>query len=86
VANLFEYGRLELRSSLPEWLGQALGYPGSQVLELTPDVAIVSTQLPGELHHEPVDQIIVATARVYRCPLVTSDGRMLAYPHVETVT
>ncbi len=31
------------------------------------------------------DQMIVATARVHGCPLVTSDRKLLDYPHVETV-
>ena len=31
-------------------------------------------------------EVIVATARVYHCPLVTSDGRILEYPHVETIS
>jgi PIN domain nuclease of toxin-antitoxin system len=85
VAKLVEYGRLELPCPLIEWFEQALGYPGIHLLELTPDIAVESTQLPGEFHRDPADQIIVATARVCGCPLVTSDGRMLAYPHVETV-
>jgi PIN domain nuclease of toxin-antitoxin system len=44
-----------------------------------------STQLPGEFHRDPADQIIVATARVYGCPLVTSDDKILNYPHVTTI-
>ena len=31
-----------------------------------------------------VGQIIVATARVLNCPMVTLDGKILAYPHVRT--
>jgi PIN domain nuclease of toxin-antitoxin system len=34
---------------------------------------------------DPADQIIVATARSYDCPLVTSDKKMLDYAHVKTV-
>ena len=41
--------------------------------------------MPGEFHRDPADQIIVATARVYGCPLVTADGRILKYPHVTTI-
>ena len=41
--------------------------------------------LPGEFHRDPADQLIVATARIHDCPLVTSDSRILNYPHVETV-
>lgn len=62
-----------------------LSYPGIRLLELTPEVAIESTQLPGEFHRDPADQIIVATARVHGCPLVTSDSKLLKYPHVEII-
>jgi len=85
IAKLVEYGRLELSCSLEEWFEDALSYPGLRLLELTPEIAIESTQLPGEFHRDPADQMIVATARVYRCPLVTSDGRLLEYPYVETI-
>jgi len=85
VAKLVEYGRLELPGSLSEWLRQALSYPGIQLLELTPEIAVESTQLPGEFHRDPADQIIVATARIYGCPLVTSDRKILDYPHVQTI-
>lgn len=46
---------------------------------------IASTRLPGEFHRDPADQLIAATARTYDCALVTSDGRMISYPHVKTV-
>ena len=85
ITKLVEYGRLELPCSLEEWFEQALSYPGTQVLALTPEIAIESTRLPGEFHRDPADQIIAATARVYGCPLVTSDEKILNYPHVTTI-
>ena len=85
IAKLVEYGRLDISCPLSEWFGQALRYSGIALLELTPEIAIASTTLPGEFHRDPADQIIVATARVHGCPLVTSDNKLLKYPHVETV-
>ena len=85
IAKLVQRGRLELFCPLKEWFELALGYPGMYLLELTPEIAIESVYLPGEFHRDPADQIIVATARVYGCPLVTSDGRILNYPHVKTI-
>jgi PIN domain nuclease of toxin-antitoxin system len=85
IAKLVEYGRLELPSPLEEWFEQALSYPGVQLLALTPEIALESTRLPGEFHRAPADQIIVATARVYGCPLVTSDDKIVNYPHVTTI-
>ena len=85
VAKLVELERLELPAPLEEWFEQALSYPGLRILELTPEIAIESTRLPGEFHRGPADQIIVATARVFDCPLVTSDERILDYPHVRAI-
>ncbi len=75
VAKLVEYGRLELPMPLERWFKSALGYPGIKLLALTPDVAIESTRLPGKFHRDPADQIIVATARLYDCPLVNPTRR-----------
>jgi PIN domain nuclease of toxin-antitoxin system len=84
VTKLVEKGRLILQLSLTEWLDQALAYPGIRLLDLTPRIAVESTQLPGSFHADPADQIIVATARVHGCPLLTVDARIVAYPHVHT--
>ena len=85
IAKLVENGRLELPVSLEKWFEQALSYPGIRILELTPEISMESTRLPGEFHRDPADQIIVATARVHNCPLVTSDERILGCPHVKTI-
>ena len=85
VAKLVEYGRLELACAIEEWMEQAVAYPGMQLLELTPQIAIESTKLPGSFHRDPADQIIVATARLYDIPLLTADSRILQYPHVRTL-
>jgi len=85
VAKLVEYGRLALPCSLTEWFGQALSYPAVLLCALTPEIVIESTQLPGGFHRDPADQMIVATARVHRSALITSDDKILRYPHVETI-
>lgn len=85
VAKLVQAGRLELPGALEEWFDQALSYPGVQLLALTPEIAIESTRLPGEFHRDPADQIIVATARVYGCPLLTADDKIVNYSHVTTI-
>lgn len=85
IAKLVEYNRLELPCPLNEWLYEALSYPGIRLIELTPEIAIESTKLPGEFHRDPADQIIVATARLYSSPLITSDSKILNYPYVKAV-
>lgn len=84
VAKLVERGRLVLPCPVGQWLQQALAYPGVLLLPLSPEVAVESTQLPGSFHRDPADQIIVATARIYHCPLVTIDQNIRVFPHVQT--
>ena len=85
IAKLVERGRLELSCPLHDWLVQALNYPGVSLLELTPEIVIESTQLPRPFHRDPADQLLVASARIYQVPLVTSDVKILNYPHVKTI-
>ena len=85
IAKLCEYGRLDLPVELAEWFRLALEYPGVSLLPLTPEIAVESTRLPGSFHRDPSDQIIVATARVHECPLVTSDDKIVYYPHIQTI-
>lgn len=85
VAKLVELHRLEFAIPVQEWLTKALAYPGVRLLPLSLRICVESTRLPGTFHRDPADQIIVATARVYNCPLITSDTKIIAYPHVTTL-
>jgi PIN domain nuclease of toxin-antitoxin system len=85
VAKLVRGGRMQLTIGVSEWLDEALAYPGVELLGFTPQIAVEANNLPGDFHRDPADQILVATAKVYQCPLVSSDGSIRSYPHVATV-
>lgn len=82
VAKLVEFGRLKLDRSVGLWIASALVEPGVLLLHLSPQIAVESTQLPQPFHRDPADQLLVATARVFQCPLMTEDSKIAAYPHV----
>lgn len=63
----------------------ALAYPGIRLLPLTPAIVVEFTRLPQPFHKDPADQMIVATARIHRCPLATADDKILDYVHVDTI-
>ena len=84
VAKLVENNRLALSLAVDEWLAAALAYPGVQLLNLTIPIIVESTKLTG-FHRDPADQLIVATAKIYGCPLLTADSKILAYPDVQTM-
>lgn len=86
VAKLVENRKLHLSLPVADWLQQALAYPGIQLLPLTLSIIVDSTQLPGNFHRDPADQLIVATALIHNVSLLTVDTKILSYPHVQTVS
>jgi PIN domain nuclease of toxin-antitoxin system len=64
----------------------AAGHPTGRSRNSVPYLggALESSYLPGTFHRDPADQIIVATARVHNLILLTSDRKILDYPHVKT--
>jgi len=92
IAMLVQLGRIQLSADLSDWFENAMAYPRVRIINLTPAIAIQSTNLMYNTHRnrseritDPSDQIIIATAIVNNCPLVTSDGKIVAYPDVQTI-
>ena len=56
-----------------------LQLPGIALAELTADILIESSLLPGEVHGDPADRIIIATARALNLTIVTRDRHILEY-------
>jgi PIN domain nuclease of toxin-antitoxin system len=79
LAMLEAKGRISLSRSVDEWVAAALTAAGMRLAELTPEIALESSRLPGDLHGDPADRMIVATARVLGATLVTCDERILRY-------
>ena len=51
----------------------------------TVETAVRATRLPGPLHNDPADRMIISTAQILGASLVTRDERLWNYAHVETV-
>ena len=79
VAQLVKRGTLSLPLPLPTWFDAALTESGVDCLPLTPTLLHASTILP-DLHRDPADRIIIATAQAYDAILVTADGAIQGYP------
>lgn len=60
------------------WFESLIG-AGLRWASLTPEVLIDSSFLPGEIHGDPADRILVATARAFGCRLMTRDRALLGY-------
>lgn len=72
-------GRLRLLITAQRWFAQVCKTPGVALAELSPDLLIASSFLPGEPPRDPADRIILATARDLGATLLTRDRALLGY-------
>ncbi len=69
------------------WFSNLMGKAIIKPAPLTPSAAIAASALPGSLHGDPADRLLIATARELKLTLMTRDREILAYGgagHVRT--
>ena len=79
IGLLVARGRLKLLITPQRWFQRLLEAPGVRLADMSPEVLIAASFLPGEPPRDPADRIIVATARDHGATLVTRDRALLAY-------
>jgi len=84
LAKLVERKRIGFSMPILSWITRSLNEMDISIADLSPEIAVESTQLKG-FHKDPADQIIVATCRVLGIPLLTSDRRILDFPDIKTI-
>ena len=75
--------RHKLKLPLIEFLADLASNPVIRILPLTPEVALEVSFL--DILVDPADKTIVATARIHRLTLLTSDERILESALVKTL-
>jgi PIN domain nuclease of toxin-antitoxin system len=79
VAMLSARGRIILSQPVSEWRSRILAQDCISEVPITGGVSIESVLLPGTLHPDPADRLMVATCRLNGWSLATRDIRLLAY-------
>jgi PIN domain nuclease of toxin-antitoxin system len=79
IAALHTAGRLLFTQPVERWLRESIAAAGVRVLDLDASIAIDAGLIPAGTLADPVDRLLVATAREYQVPLVTRDRRILVY-------
>ena len=72
-------GKLAATQSAAAIFGDVLATAGVKVEALTPTILIDASFLPGKLHSDPADRILITTARALDLTLVTRDEAILDY-------
>lgn len=79
VGMLASRGRLQLLIRPERWFANLFDVPGVRLADLSPDLLIASSYLPGKPPKDPIDRIIAATARELGATLITRDRALLDY-------
>jgi len=79
IGLLVSRNRLSLVARPERWFQRLLAIPGVRLADLSPDILIASSFLPGTPPRDPADRIILATARDLGATLITRDRLLLKY-------
>jgi PIN domain nuclease of toxin-antitoxin system len=79
VGMLASRGRLQLLIRPERWFANLFDFPGVRLAELSPDLLIASSYLPGRPPTDPTDRILAATARELGATLITRDRALIDY-------
>lgn len=79
VGLLVSRSRLTLGITPQRWFARIIAMPNVHLAELSPDILIASSFLPGTPPRDPADRILLATARDLGATLITRDQLLLKY-------
>ncbi len=78
TALLLKRGRIVLPLPIESWIEKALAGSGISCLAITSSIASRAATLP-DIHRDPADRFIIATAIESNCRLVTLDATIAQY-------
>lgn len=84
LACLQERNRIELSTHWRTWFQNGIKVNGWSVLPIDLETMEEAYSLPGDFHSDLADRVITATARLHRLTVLTTDRKILDYPHVNS--
>ena len=85
LARLTFLRRVQLAEPASAWIADSIRSLAAHSLDVTAQIAAEAYELPGTFHKDPVDRVLVATARLHNLTLLTADHLILKYPHVKSL-
>lgn len=79
IAALHTAGRLQFTLPVERWVRESIERSGFRVLSVDRDVSIDAGLIPASALPDPLDRLLVATARERQLPLLTRDRAILDY-------
>jgi PIN domain nuclease of toxin-antitoxin system len=84
IALLCKRGRLQLPLGADAFIDHAVRHHRLMELPLSRELILRAVELP-DLHNDPFDRILVATARTHQATLISKDRKIAQYPGIEVI-
>lgn len=84
IALLCKRGRLELPLAPADYIETALAHHNLEEFPLDRALILKAVSLP-DLHNDPFDRILVATAQAFNVSLISKDRQIAQYPDIEII-
>lgn len=81
VGALHTAGKIHLSMPIELWIDSSIERGGLRLTAVTRPIAVDGGLIPVTALRDPIDRMLVATARHLDVPLVTRDGPILDYAH-----
>ena len=78
VSMLIAQGRVDSDRPTEEFLEFAFSPPIINLIRISPRIAAEVVNISPDLHGDPADRLIVATARIHQLTLITYDKKIIA--------
>ena len=72
-------GRLDLGRAPFDWFQSFVQNFKVNVIDISAEIAVTSSFLPGKIHKDPADRILVATAISNQTALISADKELINY-------
>jgi PIN domain nuclease of toxin-antitoxin system len=82
--NLVAKRRIAIEKEFGVWVSESIAIAGFHEATLTYQVALEAARFPLP-HGDPIDRLLVASARAYELTLVTADRNLIAAGAVDTL-
>ena len=81
IALLVKRKRLKIPKNPGSYIEEAIQYHNLHEIPVDRKILLQSSALP-EIHDDPFDRIIIATAKLHDLVLITKDTKILRYRHI----
>jgi len=85
IAMLVQKGRIEINTTAAHFLNLFLQSRNVSVIQISPEIAELSTHFGSSMSNDPADRIIAATSIIHNAQLITADQKLTESELVDTL-